>query len=351
MSRLFALILAGGSGTRLWPISRNALPKQFLALCGREQTLLQLTALRLSRVVDGADRICAIASPRWSDVISSQLSDVGLAQARFIAEPESRNTAPAIALGISEMLRGGASRDDVVLVCPSDHIMADEEAFVYAARTAFEEARRGAIITFGIKPTSPQTGFGYIKTTSAARGERSIPVESFVEKPDLERARRYVASGDYYWNGGCFCFRIQEMIDAYERYFPDGAHIFAPDARQSEAAFLASPKISIDYAIMERAANIECVPLDAGWSDVGSWDAVWESSPRDERGNALSGSAMLLGTSGSIVSATSNDRLVVVIDMEDVVVMDTPNAVLVAPRSSSQKLADAVKMIREERFL
>lgn len=348
MSRSLALILAGGSGTRLWPVSRKAMPKQFLSLCGRHDTLLQLTAKRLLRLVD-AQQMAVIASPKWGDTIAKQLGDVGIAGYRAITEPEGRNTAPAIALAVATLLRGGASPDDVVLVCPSDHLINDEDAFTSAARTAFDEARRGSIVTFGITPTYPETGFGYIKTEkrSGASGA-ALAVERFVEKPDRARAAEYVASGDHYWNGGYFCFRLADMVDAFGRHFPDGAAILTDDESASTRAFLACTKLSIDHAVMEHAQNISCVPLDAGWSDVGSWDAVCKNSPQDEAGNASSGATTLVNTSGCIIQETSQGKRILVADMHDIVIIDTPDALLVAPRSSSQRLSSIVRQIDDD---
>lgn len=334
---LFALILAGGSGTRLWPLSREEMPKQFLSVCGDKHSLLQGTVLRMLGVTDAA-HMRVVASGRWRSLIRHQLCGIGLDLDCMIEEPEGRNTAPAIALGIAELLRSGARDEDCVLVCPSDHLIADERAFADAVALAKRAAGEGFLVTFGIRPTVPETGFGYIKTEKSANPW--LFVDSFVEKPDEERAASYLASGDYYWNGGIFCFRISDMIAAISEYFPECAEIFGAQPSDVVRCFLSVPKNSIDYAVMERARNIVCVPLDAGWSDVGSWDAVYENSPRDERGNATIGNVALEGGARSLI--VGDDRLICAVDLDSMIVVDTPDALFVSPRGSSQKLREVV---------
>ena len=340
--KTFALILAGGSGTRLWPLSRGEMPKQFLAVCGDKLTLLQRTVVRLLPTAP-KENIKVVASGKWRPLINHQLSSVGLSGSFVIEEPEGRNTAPAIALGIAELINSGASPDDLVLICPSDHLIRDEGSFIRAIGEAKRAARNGQLVTFGITPTSPETGFGYIKTS---KGEHSwLSVDSFTEKPNREDAERYLESGSYYWNGGIFCFRVSDAISAFCKYLPESSPIF--DAKEDELNefFMQIPKNSIDYAIMEHANNIACIPLDAGWSDVGSWDAVYENSPHDESGNACIGNAELNGGSESLIIA--HDRLVCGVDLESMIVVDTPDALFISPRGSSQKLRDVVKQLHE----
>ena len=339
---VYTLILAGGSGTRLWPLSRDEMPKQFLSVCGHQQTLLQQTAARLLSVVS-PDSLYVIASSRWKPLINHQLMGIGLKDGRVIEEPEGRNTAPAIALGIAELLHRGAADEDVVLVCPSDHLIADENAFVQAIEVAKRAACEGNLVVFGIKPTGPETGFGYIKTQNSLK--EWLVVDSFVEKPNEETARGYIESGDYYWNGGIFCFRISDMISAIAEYFPESAPIFNGDYREIIHSFLASPKESIDCAVMERARNIVCVPLDAGWSDVGSWDAVYENSIRDEQNNAMVGDVVLYDARDNLI--VGHDRLICGIDLDSMIVIDTPDALFIAPRGSSQKLRSVVKNLSD----
>jgi mannose-1-phosphate guanylyltransferase/mannose-6-phosphate isomerase len=334
---MYALILAGGSGTRLWPMSREEMPKQFLAVCGGEYTLLQQTVRRVLKLTT-ADRLRIIASGKWRPLIVHQLSRIGIDGDCVIEEPEARNTAPAIALGTASLISGGAGNGDIVLVCPSDHIINDEASFGEAVNAASASAAEGNIVTFGIKPTSPETGFGYIKTSRTGGGW--LQAESFVEKPDLETAKNYVESGNYYWNGGIFCFSVGSIVKAYEDYFPEGARIFGAEPEDMRKWFLSSPVESVDYAVMEKARNITCVPLDAGWSDVGSWDAVYENSPLDERRSASIGNVSLHGGGNSLV--IGGERLICGIDLDSMIVVDTPDALFVAPRGASQKLRGIV---------
>jgi len=336
---LYVLILAGGSGSRLWPLSREELPKQFLQVCGSRHTLLQQTVTRVMKLTD-VKRVRVIASGKWKLLVVHQLSCLGVDGDFIIEEPEARNTAPAIALGIAALKNGGADGEDVVLVCPSDHIIADERAFAEAVYTATDAVAAGNIVTFGIKPKSPETGFGYIKTSGSGK---HLFVDSFVEKPDKPTAEAYVESGEYFWNGGIFCFRVCDIERAYRDHFPDGARIFDAEPQAVEGCFRASPKESIDYAIMEKARNITCVPLDAGWSDVGSWDAVYENSPLDGSGNAVSGNVSLDGGHDSLV--VGGERLVCGLDLDSMIVVDTPDALFISPRGSSQKLRDVVSKL------
>ena len=334
---IHVLILAGGSGTRLWPLSREELPKQFLSVCGSGRTLLQQTMNRVMKLTD-AGYIRVIASGKWKPLVVHQLSCMGLDGDFVIEEPEARNTAPAIALGVAALRDNGADDDDIVLVCPSDHIIMDEDAFAEAVNVAFDAASAGSIVTFGIKPTAPETGFGYIKTDGTGK---LLSVNSFVEKPDETTAKVYIESGKYFWNGGIFCFRVGEIVAAYREHFPDGTYIFDAELVDRERCFRASPKESIDYAVMEKVRNIACVPLDAGWSDVGSWDAVYENSPLDDSRNAVTGNVFLDGGHDNLV--VGSERLICGLDLDSMIVVDTPDALFISPRGASQKLRGVVK--------
>jgi mannose-1-phosphate guanylyltransferase/mannose-6-phosphate isomerase len=284
-----------------------------------------------------------VASGKWKPLINHQLAGIGLEGSFIIEEPEGKNTAPAIALGVAEIVLDGAAGDDLVLVCPSDHIIRDGTAFERSVEMAAKAASAGNLVTFGIKPVSPETGFGYIKTVKTSRPW--LDVDMFVEKPDENTARSYLESGDYYWNGGIFCFRVSDIISAFVDYFPEIAPIFNVGRDDLPRWFMASPPQSIDYAIMEKARNIACVPLDAGWSDVGSWDAVYDNSPRDENENATVGNVRLQGGCDSLV--VGYDRLICGVDLDSMIVIDTPDALFISPRGSSQKLRDVVKDLSE----
>jgi mannose-1-phosphate guanylyltransferase/mannose-6-phosphate isomerase len=314
------------------------MPKQFLSVCGDEKTLLQRTVTRLLRVAD-PDRLRVVASGKWKALVTHQLLSVGLKGDFIIEEPEGRNTAPAIALGVAELLFSGVSADDVVLVCSSDHLIRDEERFLEAVKSAVAAAEGGFLVTFGIKPTSPDTGFGYIRTRQTSNPW--LAVEEFVEKPDKDTAKKYLESGDYYWNGGIFCFRVSDMIAAFAEYFPEGASIFDAGREHVVSHFLSSPKQSIDYAVMEKARNIVCIPLDAGWSDVGSWDSVYDNSSKDEHNNAFTGNVFLFGGHDNLIAGC--DRLVCGVDLDSMIVVDTPDALFISPMGSSEKIRDVVK--------
>ena len=337
---MYALILAGGSGTRLWPLSREEMPKQFMAVCGSSQTLLQQTVTRVMKLTD-AELIRVITSGKWKPLVARQLSCIGLEGDFVTEEPEARNTAPAIALGVAVLKNGGADDGDIVLVCPSDHIITDGDAFAEAVKLAVEAASAGNIVTFGIKPTNPETGYGYIKTGGTAG--KWLSVESFAEKPDESTAIAYIESGNYFWNGGIFCFRIGDITAAFRDHFPEGAHIFDAEPEDREKSFLAAPKESIDYAIMEKVRSIACVPLGAGWSDVGSWDAVYENSPLDGSRNAVSGNVRLDGWHDSLV--IGGERLVCGVDLDSMIVVDTPDALFISPRGSSRKMRGVVETL------
>lgn len=343
--RIHALILAGGSGTRLWPLSREEMPKQFLSLCGQTQTLLQSSVNRLCPLVS-KDDFWVVASDCWRSLVIQQLTSFGFDADHFIDEPEGRNTAPAIAFAIASMILRGVSVDDFLLVCPSDHIIADIEAFQRAVSDAVESASAGNLVVFGVKPTAPETGFGYVKVKKELPiGGVGCAVDSFVEKPTADVAEQYLASGNYYWNGGLFCFRIKDMMQAMTMHYPESKALFDASMDTVRDLFLMLPKLSIDYAVMEKATNIVCVPLDAGWSDVGSWSAVYENSVSDDAGNVLAGDVILQGSKGNMVIAP--DRLVCGVDIEDMVVVDTPDALFISPRSSSQKLRSIVDVLKE----
>ena len=357
------VILAGGSGTRLWPLSRALHPKQFLSLgVGHsERTLFEQAALRVASI--GAAGIavqppCVVANEEHRFTVVEQLHDVGIEPARVLLEPSGRNTAPALALAALEAQRSApAGSDPILVVTPADHAIGVPEAFTAALRQAVHVASDGGIVVLGIRPDRPDTGYGYIRAEAAANtGVAALRVAAFVEKPDLATAERYLADGGYYWNSGMFVLRASTWLDALARYRAD---IFAAsevafrtgraDAaflRFDAAAFAAIPAESIDYAVMEPASradsglSIRMVPLDAGWSDLGAWDAVWQVGERDGAGNSTHGDALVRDSRNTLVHATS--RLVGVIGLDDITVVETADAVLVAHRSKSPAVKEMV---------
>lgn len=344
--RIIPVILCGGAGTRLWPLSRLARPKQLLALTG-EATLLQLAAERVREPGQFAPP-WLIAGAVQESAIAAQLG--GATLGLVILEPVARNTAPAIALAA---LR--AAPDDLLLVLPSDHLIRDVAAFRAAVARGTAAARDGWIVTFGMTPDRPETGFGYIERGEAL-GNGLFRAERFVEKPDLETAQAYVASGAFDWNGGLFLFRAGAMVDALRAHAPDvlaAAEAALAEAeadegalRPNRAAFAAAPAISIDYAVMEKAERVAVVPMDAGWSDIGSWDSLHQVSDRDEADNALQGQALAVDSKGCLIRTEGPS--VTAVGVDDLIIVATRDAVLVMRRGESQRVKDAVEALKAQ---
>ena len=347
MHDILPVILSGGSGTRLWPLSREAYPKQFLPLAG-DTSMLQATWLRTAPVAGRAPIIVANEAHRF--VAAEQLAQVGAQPQTILLEPVGRNTAPAIAVAALEAIADGS--DPLLLVLPSDHVVADNSAFHAAVRAAAPAAAEGRLVTFGIVPTGPETGYGYIK---AAAGDGVRAVERFVEKPDLTTAEGYVASGDYFWNSGMFLLRASAYLAELERLDPAmaagcrAAHAAARrDAdftRLDAEAFSTLAGNSIDYAVMEHTGAAVVLPLDAGWSDVGSWSALRDVSARDADGNASRGDVISIDCRNSYAYARN---LVAMVGLEDVIVVETDDAVLVAHADKVQQVKDVVARLKAE---
>ncbi len=339
---MHALILAGGSGTRLWPLSREELPKQFLSLSGT-RTLLQQTADRMCDVAPPS-RIRVVASERWRSLITHQLKDiVGITKDPVVGEPAARSTAPAVALGAARLLDEGATPDDLLLVCPSDHYIADREAFSRAVGIAAEAASDGALVTFGVVPEWAETGYGYIETLAGdARPWRETL--RFVEKPDAATAQGYIDSGNFFWNAGIFCFSIEAILAAFDEFLPDLGALVRAGSAALVGGFSALPSVTIDYGVMEKAARIRCVPLSAGWSDVGCWDAIYDVSPKDVSGNAASGDVQLFDSTNSFVRG--DRRLVVGMGLSNMIVVDTQDALMVANRGSCANMRGMIRALK-----
>lgn len=356
------VILCGGSGSRLWPLSREQYPKQLLKLTG-EHTMLQATALRLNGMALGAgDRLATpllVGNEEYRFLIAEQLRQVGMPHAPLLLEPCGRNTAPALSLAALAAQAGG--EDPVMLVMPADHVILDENAFRQAVAKAAQLAEAGKLVTFGIEPNAPETGYGYIRL-GELEGDARL-VQQFVEKPDQATAEQYLASGQYLWNGGIFAIKASTWLSKMEQCRPDiaAACLKAFEGRQQDndflrpdkAAFAACPSDSIDYAVMERLAGLEkntgevaVVPLAAKWSDVGAWSALWEIGAHDADGNVLMGDVLALDTSDTLVVGDS--RLIACIGLKDVVVVETPDALLVADRKQIQKVKDIVGRLKAD---
>ncbi len=347
MNDILPVILSGGSGTRLWPLSREAYPKQFLALAG-EQTMLQATWQRVAPIAGRAPLVVANEEHRF--VAAEQLQQLGVQPQAILLEPVGRNTAPAIAVAALEATRDGD--DAVLLVLPSDHVIADEAAFRAAVLRALPAAREGKLVTFGIVPTAPETGYGYIK--AGAQGDVR-PVDRFVEKPDAETAQQYVQSGEYFWNSGMFLFKASRYLAELERFNPamlaasrtawQQARRDADFTRLDKDAFTAVASDSIDYAVMEKTADAVVVALDAGWNDVGSWTALRDVSAQDADGNAHHGDVIAIDCHNTYAYG---ERLIALVGLEDVIVVETDDAVMVGKSDRMQEIKQVVARIKAE---
>ncbi|HOY68187.1 MAG TPA: mannose-1-phosphate guanylyltransferase/mannose-6-phosphate isomerase [Candidatus Ozemobacteraceae bacterium] len=335
------LILAGGSGTRLWPLSRANYPKQFLKLRGGK-SLLRETAERFLPVSDFSEMV-VMTNGEYRFFVDGEFAECR----HVILEPASRNTAPAIALGVKYALeRMGCTRDDVVLVTPSDHLIEPRDLFIEAVRTAEKAAKAGFIATFGIEPTRPETGYGYIKCEPRDEGGTPwVKAVRFAEKPDEETAKRYLAEGGYYWNSGMFAFTLGTMLDEMSALTP--AIVARLDSSYDEilSGYPEMPDISIDYAVMEKSSRVVTVPLRAEWNDIGSWDSLYDVLEKDDTGNVREGDVISLDSKNTLVMG--GERLVVTLGLEDCLVIDTDDAVLVSHRGETQKVKEVVRLLRE----
>jgi mannose-1-phosphate guanylyltransferase len=347
---LYAVIMAGGVGSRFWPHSRHAQPKQFLRVLSAD-SLIQSTFGRLQPLIP-AERVLVVTHERYAESTSEHLP--ALPQENILTEPVSRNTAAAIAYAAAHL--HARDPDAVLVVLPADHVIRNVKAFQEALRVAAEQAQQpGALVTVGIEPTFPATGYGYVQyddSTAENGGLRAYPVRTFAEKPDMATAERFLDSGDFLWNSGMFIWRADTVLDAMERYLPALRDAFreveetAGTGREPQAvarAFQRSPKISIDYGVMERAASdgvVYVVPGAFGWSDVGDWRAVYDLAEHDQAGNAVEGNVILHNAGRSYVR--SEGRLVVLVGVRDLAVIDTNDAVLVCHLDNTQQVKNIV---------
>jgi mannose-1-phosphate guanylyltransferase/mannose-6-phosphate isomerase len=343
-----AVILAGGSGTRLWPVSRYGLPKQFIKLNGGKSLLVQ-TVERLAAVVPLHD-IFVITNEDYRFHVQADLRSVSPAiEDNVILEPVGRNTAPAIALVMKycqEKLK--CSKDEVIFICPSDHIIEPVEKFARYARQAETAAKAGSIVTFGIKPSRPETGYGYIKKGGKAPGNGGVcKVEKFAEKPDLKTAGKYLADGNYYWNSGMFAFTIGTMLAEFKAYAPEISRKMPQKLAKMVADFKNMPSISIDYAVMEKSRKAAVLPIDILWSDVGSWDSLDEVIKPDGDGNVKVGDILALDTRRTIMMGEK--RLISTIGLKDLIIIDTTDALLIAKRGQAQRVKEVVDMLKERK--
>ncbi|CUH70113.1 Alginate biosynthesis protein AlgA [Thalassovita autumnalis] len=344
------VILCGGSGTRLWPLSRKSYPKQFVPLVG-ENTLFQGSALRMQ----GADFAApvVITNSDFRFIVVEQLQEVGIDPGAILIEPEGRNTAPAVLSAALHLQK--EDPEAIMLVAPSDHVVPDVAAFQAAVERGLEAVEQGQLVTFGIAPTRPETGYGYLELSEASDGG-PVALRRFVEKPDAVRAEEMLAAGDFLWNAGIFLFKVKDIVAAFEAY---AAELMAPvaaavDGAESDLGFCRlapepwakADDISIDYAVMERASNLSVVPFTGAWSDLGGWDAVWREGERDARGVMTSGDATSIDCSNSMLRSENDAVEVVGIGLDNVITVAMNDAVLVASMDRAQDVKKAVDALK-----
>jgi mannose-1-phosphate guanylyltransferase/mannose-6-phosphate isomerase len=345
------VILSGGSGTRLWPLSRKEYPKQYLPLAG-DNTMLQETILRLSGLVNlAAPIIVCNADHRF--LVAEQCQQIGIKNPTILLEPVGRNTAPAIAAAALQSLK--YSDDSMLLVLSADHVIQDVDAFHEAINIASNQAQEGKLATFGIVPTDANTGYGYIKS-SKNNTDGAYKVEEFVEKPDLETAEKYLDQGNYLWNSGMFMFKTETLIDELTAHSPDIVNSVSDAVNNAEQdldfirldkqAFESSPSDSIDYALMEKSDNVVVVPLGAGWSDVGSWSTLYDIGVKDSSGNVLKGDVIAKDTTNTYIYASHH--MVTTVGVDNLVVIDTPDATFIASQDKAHEVKSIVESLQKK---
>lgn len=348
---MLPVIMAGGSGSRLWPLSRSHYPKQFLPLLD-EQTMLQQTVQRVASCSDPL----IICGEEHRFIVAEQLRAAGQSHQGIILEPEGKNTAPAIALAALEAIR--QDPDATLLVLAADHSMQQPEAFIEAVKQAEPLAQQGKLVTFGIIPNQAHTGYGYIRGgTESAHVSGAFSVAEFVEKPDAETAERYLNSGEYYWNSGIFMFKAQRYLDELNEYRPDilthcqdamasictDSDFIRPDAK----IFSACPDESIDYAVMEKTREAAVLPIDCGWSDVGSWSALWEISEKDAAGNSCKGDTLTVDSHNCFIH--SDSKLIASVGVDNLIIVESDDAIMVADQSKVQQVKTVVQRLKQAR--
>ncbi|PSU97725.1 mannose-1-phosphate guanylyltransferase/mannose-6-phosphate isomerase [Photobacterium kishitanii] len=345
---LLPVIMAGGSGSRLWPLSRTLYPKQFLSIISKA-TMLQETVKRLNGIEHQAPLFICNEEHRF--IVAEQLRLDGLDNSGIILEPVGRNTAPAIALAALKALADGD--DSLLLVLAADHVIQKTDAFLASIEHAIVEAEKGSLVTFGIVPLKPETGYGYIRR-GAQISDHAYKVNAFVEKPDLITAQEYIATNEFYWNSGMFLFKASRYLAELEKYSPEilrvcqlafnSNHVDLDFIRLDATLFSSCPDDSIDYAVMEKTQDAVVVPMDANWSDVGSWSSLWEVNPKDVDGNAIRGDVLTQNTVNTYIY--SQNKLVATVGVEDLIVVETKDAVLVAHKDKVQDVKGIVEQLK-----
>ena len=348
---IYPVVLSGGSGTRLWPLSRAALPKQLLPLM-TDRSMMQETLLRLNGVTDIGQPI-VVGNNEHRFLLAEQLREIAVEPLSLILEPVGRNTAPAAAVAAMQLLKHDP--DAVMLLLPADHLISDVEAFHRAVESGLLAVEKGFLVTFGVVPNAPETGFGYIQQGDEVVCDAVYRVERFVEKPDQTTAKQFLEQGGYLWNSGMFLFSCQQYLDELRDHRPEivqacesavahGTHDL-DFCRLDAEAFAVCASDSIDYAVMERTSKAAVVPADIGWNDIGAWSALWEVGDKDKQGNVLRGDVWIDGMNNSLIRAES--RMVAAIGLSDVIIVETADAVLVADKNSAQNVKQVVEYLKQ----
>lgn len=347
---IIPVILSGGSGTRLWPLSRAAFPKQLISLVS-DKTMIQETVARLSGL-EVSDPII-VCNEQHRFIIAEQMNQIGVKNPVILLEPVAKNTAPAIVAAALKAMQ--IDENSVIVVLPSDHNIKDSKVFCEAVSLAAKEAQKGSLVTFGITPTFPATGYGYIE--SEKKEGETASIKRFVEKPNLETAKKYLDSGNFLWNSGMFIFKAASFIEEIKSLDNSifeatsksllNAKVDLDFIRLEKESFEKNPSISIDYAVMEKTKKGKVIPLNAGWSDVGSWNSLWDVSEKDSSGNVVKGDAVLDGVENSFVFG--KNRVVTAIGLKDVVIVDTKDALLVADKSKSESVKNIVDRLKDSK--
>ncbi len=349
---MIPVILSGGAGTRLWPLSRQLFPKQFHALIG-EKTLIQDTVLRIQSL-EGTEKPVLLCNEDHRFMAAGQLDEVGLSATQIILEPVARGTAPAIAVA-AELIKDHYGNEAIIGVFPADHMIRDQAVFLTAVDQAISLADAGHLVTFGVSPSRAHTGYGYLKV-DLPLDKKGAPVQQFVEKPDVQTAESYLSAGGYFWNSGMFVFKIKSLLKAFDQYAPQTRKICTQAVSEAQvddifvrlprSIFEQAPNDSIDYAVMEKAQETMMVPLDAGWSDIGSWDSIYDSLEKDKAENVTVGNVINQDTSNSLIF--SHHGSVATQGLDNIVIVNTSDAVLVANRSHPNNIKNLVEAVRLE---
>ncbi|MBT9386737.1 mannose-1-phosphate guanylyltransferase/mannose-6-phosphate isomerase [Pseudooceanicola sp. CBS1P-1] len=357
-STITPVLLCGGSGTRLWPLSRKSYPKQFVPLVG-EETLFQASAKRLAGQDNGLDFSApmVLTNSDFRFIVTEQLQAIGIDPGAILIEPEGRNTAPAILAAALRVM--DTDPEAVMLVAPSDHVVPDAAAFHAAIQAGLPAVEAGDLVTFGITPTRPETGYGYLELSAQPEGSAPVKLSKFVEKPDAEKASAMLDAGNYLWNAGIFLFKAKDIVAAFETFCPDlvGPVQAAVDEAKTDLGFLRlapeawskAEDISIDYAVMEKAPNLSVVPFTGGWSDLGGWDAVWREAGPDANGVVTSGEATAIDCTNTLLRSDSDNLEVVGIGLDNVMAIAMNDAVLVADMSRAQDVKKAVDALKKKK--